>query len=500
MAVAGPADDGFSHTPVRYDVVIVGAGISGIGSARHLRQQCPDLSFTILEAKDSHGGTWLTHRYPGVRSDSDLYTYGYRFKPWAGPRIASGAEILLYLQETIDEGRLAEHIRYRHHVRTARWSSARGCWLLDVLDCDTGRTLAVEAGFLWMCQGYYRHGAGFVPAWPGMRAFEGQIVHPQTWPAGLDYRGRRVVVIGSGATAATLVPAMAREGTRVTLLQRSPSYFTVGRGEVELAEELRALGTAPAALHELVRQRLLDEQREFTRRSFAEPEAVKRELLAGVRAFLGPEFDIDTHFTPRYLPWRQRIAYVPNGDLFDCLASGRASVVTGDIEQFTPRGLRLRDGRDIDADLVVTATGFHLSLLGDIRFSIDGEPIVYSDTVTYRGAMFSGVPNLIWVFGYFRASWTLRVDLIADFTCRLLNHMRSTGARRVVPVLRPEERAMPLAPFIDTRDFHPGYVLRGLHLLPRSGDRPPWRHSQDYWLDREDFPAADLDDGTLQFT
>jgi cation diffusion facilitator CzcD-associated flavoprotein CzcO len=482
-----------------FDVLIVGAGISGIGAAYHLTKQCPASRFVVVDALDTYGGTWHTHRFPGIRSDSDLYTFGYAFKPWTGAPIATAAEILRYLGEVIEENRLGPHIRYRHRLLHAGWSSRDNLWTLDGVRSDTGEAVRFTANFLWMCQGYYRHSAGYTPSWEGMREFEGRIVHPQTWPDDLSYRGRNVVVIGSGATAATLIPAIAAECGHVTLLQRSPTYFRTGRNAIPIADELRSLGVNEEWIHEIVRRKILYEQAAFTRRTFTEPEAVKQELLGGVRACLGPDYDVETHFTPRYRPWRQRLAFIPDGDLLQAIHAGRASVVTDEIERFTRTGIRLKSGQHVEADIVVTATGFNLSVLGDMDFVIDGAPLVFSDTVTYRGMLFTGVPNMAWVFGYFRASWTLRADLVAGFVCRLLRHMQARGARRVTPALRPQDQDMPLLPWIDPENFNPGYIMRGMHLLPKRGDKPEWQHSQDYWAEKDEFPAIDLDDAAFVY-
>lgn len=492
------------HAVEHFDVLIVGAGISGIGGAYHLTQQCPGKNFVVLESQDKFGGTWWTHRYPGIRSDSDLHTFGYRFKPWTSAPIATAAEILSYMGEVIDENGLAPHIRYHHKISTARWSSADNRWTIDATRTDPtrphgGETVRFTANFLWMCQGYYRHSEGYTPEWDGMANFKGQIIHPQTWPEDLDYKGKKVVVIGSGATAATLVPAIADDVAHVTMLQRSPTYFRTGRNAIALAEELRKLQIQEEWIHEIVRRKILFEQDVFTRRSFTEPEKVKQELLGAVRAELGPDYDLDTHFTPSYRPWRQRIAFVPDADLFKGIASGKASVVTDEIERFTETGLQLKSGKALDADLIITATGFHLNVLGDIAFTIDDKPLVFSDTVTFRGMMFTGVPNMAWVFGYFRASWTLRADLVGDFVCRLLKHMDKKGVQRVVPTLRPEDLDMPLMPWIDPENFNPGYIMRGMHLLPKRGDKPHWQHTQDYWAEKDEFPAIDLDDGTFVY-
>ncbi|MGD0103702.1 MAG: NAD(P)/FAD-dependent oxidoreductase [Rhodopila sp.] len=487
------------HTTENFDVLIVGAGISGVGAAYHLTQQCPGKSFVVLEALDSFGGTWWTHRYPGIRSDSDLHTFGYRFKPWTSAPIATAAEILSYMGEVIQENSLSPQIRYQHKIASANWSSQENRWTIEATRTDTGEPARFTANFLWMCQGYYRHSVGYTPEWDGMASFNGRIVHPQTWPEDLDYQGKTVIVIGSGATAATLVPAIAPDCAHVTMLQRSPTYFRTGRNAIALAEELRALDIQEEWIHEIVRKKILYEQDVFTRRSFTEPELVKQELLGAVRAELGPDYDVQTHFTPSYRPWRQRIAFVPDADLFKGISSGKASVVTDEIERFTETGIQLKSGRLLEADIIVTATGFRLNVLGDIAFTIDDKPLIFSDTVTYRGMMFTGVPNMAWVFGYFRASWTLRADLVGDFVCRLLNHMQAKGVQRVVPALKPEDKDMPLLPWIDPENFNPGYIMRGMHLLPKRGDKPQWQHTQNYWAEKDEFPAIDLDDGTFVY-
>lgn len=475
-----------------FDVLIVGAGISGVGGAYHLTKQRPGTSFVVLDGLDSFGGTWWMHRYPGIRSDSDLHTFGYRFKPWTGPPIASAEEILKYMGDVIEENDLDRHIRYNHRITSAQWSSVDNRWTITATRTDTGEQRFFTANFLWMCQGYYRHSEGYTPEWPGMEAYQGDIVHPQTWPEDLEYAGKNVVVIGSGATTATLVPAIAADCEHVTVLQRSPTYFIPGRNKIELAETLRELDVDEEWIHEIVRRKILHDQAKFTRRSFEEPEKVKQELLDGVRSILGPEYDMESHFTPSYRPWRQRIAFVPDGDLFHGIASGKASVVTDEIERFTEHGILLKSGEELQADIIVTATGFNMSVLGDIDFAIDGKPLDFSETVNYRGMMFTGVPNLLWVFGYFRASWTLRADLLSDFVCRLLAHMEESGSKRVSVTLRPEDEDMDLLPWIDQENFNPGYLMRAMSLLPKRGDKPEWQHTQDYWREKDDIPAINL--------
>ena len=456
----------------------------------------------MLESQESFGGTWLTHRYPGIRSDSDLHTFGYRFKPWTSAPIATAAEILAYMGEVIDENDLAPHIRYRHKI-----SSAQLVEQDQSVDHRSGHgptaseAVTFTANFLWMCQGYYRHSEGYTPEWKGMESFKGRIVHPQRWPEDLDTSGKKVVVIGSGATAATLIPAIADKCGHVTMLQRSPTYFIPGRNAIELAETLRQLQISEEWIHEIVRRKILFDQATFTRRAFEEPETVKKELLGGVRAALGPDSDavIEKHFTPKYRPWRQRIAFVPDADLFKAVKSGKASVVTDEIDRFTETGILLKSGQTLDADVIVTATGFNLCVLGDIAFSVDGKPVDFAHTVNYRGMMFTGVPNMVWVFGYFRASWTLRTDMVADFVCRLLVHMKKKGAKKVVTALRPQDKDMPLLPWMDPENFNPGYLMRDMHLLPKRGDKPEWQHTQDYWTEKDQFPAIDLDDAAFVY-
>jgi len=488
-----------SDTPGHFDVLIVGAGISGVGGAVHLKTQLPGKSFAILENQDSFGGTWKTHTYPGIRSDSDLYTFGYRFKPWTGTPIATAEAILDYMGEVIEEYELDPHIRYGHIVLSASWSDAAGLWTLVARRNDSGEEITFTCRFLWMCQGYYRHSQGYTPEWPGMDRYQGTMVHPQTWPEDLDYEDKTVLVIGSGATAATLIPAMADKTRHITMLQRSPTYFAPGENRNELADSLREIDVPEEWVHEIVRRRILHDMKEVTRRSFEEPEGLKEELLTGARAYLGDDFDVETHFTPSYRPWQQRLAFIPEGDLFRGIAEGKASVVTDEIETFNETGVRTRSGEQLDADIIITATGFNLCMFGDIEFDVEGEPVDFADTVTWRGMMFTGVPNMCWVFGYLRTSWTMRADLIADFVCRLLGHMDEKGVDVVTPALRHEEQGMELGPWVGEDNFNAGYLVRGMHLLPKQGTHLPWLHTQDYYFDKDDIPNADLDDGTLVY-
>lgn len=480
-----------------FDVLIVGAGISGIDAAYHVQQRCPEKSFLVLEGLESFGGTWLTQRYPGIRSDSDLYTFGYEFKPWTGPPIAAASAILSYLGEVIDDNGLSAHIRYRHRIASASWSSDAKTWTVEATRTDTGERCRFATNFLWMCLGYYRHGEGFTPDWPGLDRFSGQIVHPQTWPDQLDLAGKNVIVIGSGATAATLVPAIAADCKHVTVVQRSPTYYFSAPNSNEVADMLRELEIPEEWVHEIVRRKVLHDQQAIIQLSFDQPEFLKTELIRLVRDRLPAGYDVEKHFTPDYRPWRQRIALLPDGDLLAAISSGKVTMVTDEIKNFTEDGLLLTGGEKLTADVIITATGFNLSVLGDVGIIIDGQPLDLAGTVTYRGVMFTGVPNLAWTFGYFRVSWTLRADLVSDLVCRLLGHLADLGASQVTPRLRPEDADMPIRPWFDPENFNPGYMMRSIDRLPKSGDKPEWQHSQDYWTEKELLPGADLDDGCL---
>jgi monooxygenase len=481
------------------DVLIVGAGVSGIGAAHHLKERFPDRSFVLLDAQDNRGGTWWTHRYPGVRSDSDLFTYGYRWKPWRGPSIAAGGEILHYLDEVIEEDDLGPHIRYLHQVTAASWSSQDRQWNVDVTRRDTQEQWRYTTDFLWMGQGYYNHAQPYQPHWEGLERFQGLVVHPQQWPEDLDLTGRRVVVIGSGSTASTLIPALAQEAAHVTMLQRSPSYFLAPPLTHELAVTLRQLDIPEEWTHEILRRAYTAQFNELARLSQEAPDELHAFLMDSIQPLLPPGFDIEKHFTPRYRPWQQRIAIVPEGDLFAALREGKASIVTDTIETFTENGVRVSSGEELEADVVVTATGFNLSVLGDVAFTVDGEPVDFPERVTWRGIMISGIPNMAYIFGYFRHSWTLRVDLVSDLVGRLLGLMQEKGVTTVVPTLRPEDAGMQLGPWSDPENFNAGYVLRSQHVLFKQGDREPWTHMLEHGQERELLPKVDLDDGSLVY-
>lgn len=483
-----------------FDVLIVGAGISGIGAAFHLQDQRPGTTFAVLDALPSFGGTWWTHRYPGVRSDSDLFTLGFRFKAWSGDPIATGDQILQYLGEVIEEHDLARHIRYRHRIDQASWSTEERRWVVSATNLDTDETREVTAGFLWMCQGYYRHGEGYKPEWKGLEDFQGEVLHPQEWPEEVDLKDKRIVVIGSGATAATLIPAIADDAEHVTMLQRSPTYFMARPNTNELANTLRGLDVPPEWTHEIVRRQIFQMTEMMTAASDMDPEMVKKFVVDSMREQLPPDFDVERHFTPSYRVWQQRLAILPDGDLFKKISEGKVSVVTDTIDHFTEKGIEVSSGEHLDADVVITATGFDLAVLGGIDFVVDGADVDPADLVTYRGIMFTGLPNLAYVFGYFRASWTLRADIISDFVCRLLGEMEKRGATKVVPTLRPEDEDMKQITWVNPENFNPGYMMRTMHLMPKQGDREPWTWGLEYKDEKIVLEQADLADGALTFT
>ncbi len=480
-----------------FDVVIVGAGLSGIGAACHLQQRCPGKSYAILEARSELGGTWDLYRYPGIRSDSDMHTLGYSFKPWKAEKaIADGPSILAYVNEAADEHGVRKHIQFDRKVEGASWSSDEARWTIDVAATDGGPAPEpITCNLLLMCSGYYSYEEPHRPEFPGEADFEGELFHPQLWPEDLDYRGKRVVVIGSGATAMTLVPAMAEETEHITMLQRSPTYV-VSRPDVDaLANRLRRLLPDRIA-YAITRWKNVTLQNLLYRRTRVAPEKVKAFLLKQVRKHLGRE-TVEKHFTPRYDPWDERLCLIPNADLFEAINSGKASVVTDHIETLTKKGIRLRSGEELDADIIVAATGLNLKVLGGARFEVDGEPVNFPETFTYKGMMYSDVPNLIQTFGYINASWTLRADLTAEYTCRLIDHMDAKGATRAVPRLRDEDRGMQTRQWIE--DFTPNYMKRVMHLFPKQGDREPWLNTQDYRRDRKMIRKAPLEDGALIF-
>ncbi|NML05396.1 NAD(P)/FAD-dependent oxidoreductase [Sphingomonas sp. G-3-2-10] len=458
-----------------FDVVVVGAGLSGIGAGYHLQKNSPDRSYVILEGRERLGGTWDLFRYPGIRSDSDMYTLGFSFKPWTNAKaIADGPSILSYLEETAAENGIDKHIRYRTCVKSAAWSTADAAW--DVVAESEGREVRFTCNFLFMCTGYYNYARAYTPEFEGVDDFRGRIVHPQFWTGDIDYKDKKVVVIGSGATAVTLVPEMAREATSVTMLQRSPTYVVSRPSQDGIANGLRKFLPAMTA-YGITRWKNVLLQQFFFRLARNKPDKVKERMIQMVRDELGPDYDVGTHFTPSYNPWDQRVCLVPDADLFQSIREGRSHVVTGHIDRFVPEGIRLQSGEVLEADLIVTATGLELQLISDIQLSVDGAAVDLSKATTYKGMMLSDVPNVALSFGYTNASWTLKADLTCEYMCRLLNAMKKRGMRQVTPRL-----AAPVGevPFLD---FTSGYVQRAMEKFPRQGTRKPWKLNQNYSRD-----------------
>ncbi len=482
------------RSPEHLDVLIVGAGLSGIGAAWHLQDRTPGRSYAILEARADLGGTWDLFRYPGIRSDSDMHTLGYRFKPWTREKtITDGDSILSYVRETAREAGIDERIRYGRRVVAADWSSAEARWTVEVERVGAGETETLTCGFLWSCSGYYRYDEGYTPEFEGVESFPGPVVHPQHWPADLDYEGKRVVVIGSGATAITLVPAMAERAAHVTMLQRSPTYIASLPAADPVARWLRRV-LPDRAVYPLVRWKNVLLQSLVYWVSRRRPRLLKRVIRRSVERSLPPGYDVETHFNPRYDPWDQRLCLVPDGDLFESISSGAASVVTDRIARFTGRGLALESGAELEADVVVTATGLRLLFLGGVELSVDGEPVEIPRAMAYKGMMLSGVPNFAFTVGYTNASWTLKADLVSEYVCRLLAHMEARGYDRCVPeVGDPSVTEEPLL------DFTAGYVLRSLHEFPKQGSKEPWKLRQNYVRDIRSIRRGELEDGSMRF-
>ncbi|WP_414903344.1 flavin-containing monooxygenase [Sphingomonas flavalba] len=476
-----------------FDVIIVGAGLSGIGAAYHLQKHCPDRNYAILEAREAIGGTWDLFRYPGIRSDSDMFTLGYSFRPWVEAKaIADGPSILNYVRRTASDNGIDRHIRFGQAVVRASWSSAEARWTVETERGGEGG--AFTCSFLLMCSGYYDYAGGHDPDFAGRAEFAGRIVHPQHWPDDLDYAGKRVVVIGSGATAVTIVPEMARTAAHVTMLQRSPTYVVSRPAEDRIANGLRRVLPAKLA-YGLVRWKNVLLGMLFFNLARKRPEKTKAKLIGLVGDQLGPDYDVARHFTPDYNPWDQRLCLVPDADLFDAINAKRVSVVTDRIARFTPGGIRLESGADLPADVIVTATGLKLAVLGKAAFFVDGARVDFAKTISYKGMMFSGVPNLASAFGYTNASWTLKADLTSAYVCRLLNHMKARGHAIAMPTLPAEP--MEAAPWLD---FTSGYVQRSLALFPKQGTRKPWRIHQNYLRDLMLFRYAPIDDGAMVFS
>jgi cation diffusion facilitator CzcD-associated flavoprotein CzcO len=477
-----------------FDVLIVGAGLSGIGAGYHLQTLCPDRTYAILEGRDAIGGTWDLFRYPGVRSDSDMYTLGYSFRPWKEAKsIADGPSILRYVRETARDYGIDRHIRFNHRVTRAAWSTADAAWTVEATRGD-GEAVRITCNFLFLCGGYYNYDAGYTPDFPGAERFKGALVHPQKWPQDLDYAGKRVVVIGSGATAVTLAPEMAKRAAHVTMLQRSPTYVVSRPAEDELANKLRAKLPAKLA-YSLIRWRNVLFSMYFFRMARQKPDRVKARLIGMVREELGPDYDVETHFTPRYNPWDQRLCLVPDSDLFLAIRDGRASVVTDHVDTFTETGIRLKSGADLPADVIVTATGLNLQVLNGLELTVDGRVVEAGKTLSYKGMMYEGVPNLASSFGYTNASWTLKCDLTCEYVCRLLNHMKRTGTRQATP--RNADPDIQTAPWLD---FTSSYVTRAMEKFPKQGSKAPWKLYQNYALDLLTLRYSRVEDGVLEFS
>ena len=477
------------------DVLVVGAGLSGVGAGHYLQTECPWASYAIFEARDSIGGTWDLFRYPGIRSDSDMHTLGYSFRPWRGEKsIADGDSILQYIKDTAAESKVERHIRFKHRVTRADWSSAESRWQITAERTDTAETVSLTAGFLFSCGGYYRYDHGYLPEFEGMADFDGAIIHPQAWPTDFDPTDKTIVVIGSGATAVTLVPALARSARHVTMLQRSPTYIGSVPAKSPVARLLRTIlprrwaGTATKWFHALLTQGFYQVSRRY-------PQQVRRFIVKSVARQLPPGYDVDTHFTPSYNPWDQRFCAVPDGDLFKAISDGSVSVVTDTVERFVEDGLRLQSGDHLAADVIVTATGLELLFLGGIRLSVDGETVDPATRLTYKGMMLEDVPNLAIAVGYTNASWTLKCDLTCDYVCRLLNHMHARGQTACVP--RNTNGATPQGPLLGLTS---GYIQRSAHLLPRQGSRQPWRVHQSYLRDYRALKMSELEDDAMVFS
>lgn len=481
-------------TVEHFDVLIVGAGLSGIGAGYHLQQNCPGKTYAILEGREAIGGTWDLFRYPGIRSDSDMYTLGYSFKPWTEAKaIADGPSILNYVRETARENGIDRHIRFQHMVKNASWSSEDATWTVEAERGPEKEKVRYTCNFLFMCSGYYDYEKGYTPDFPGRDRFKGDILHPQKWPEGYDYSGKRVIVIGSGATAVTLVPEMAADAAHVTMLQRTPTYVVSRPAEDGIANWLRR--NLPAKLaYGITRWKNVLLGMLFFNMSRRKPERVKRMILRGVREQLGPDYDVKTHFTPPYNPWDQRLCLVPNGDLFDSIKEGRASVVTDHIDTFTEKGILLKSGKELEADVIVTATGLNLKVLGGIDLTVDGRHVDFSQTMSYKGMMYSDVPNFASAFGYTNASWTLKCDLTCEYVCRLINHMDETGTRQATPRLK--DGSVEEEPWLD---FTSGYVQRSLDKFPKQGSKKPWKLYQNYALDIMALKFGKVDDGAMEF-
>jgi monooxygenase len=477
------------------DVLIVGAGLSGIGAAYHLMDACPDKSYAILESREAIGGTWDLFRYPGIRSDSDMYTLGYRFKPWGEAKaIADGPSILSYVRQTASENGIDERIRFQQRVVRADFSSAQERWTVEAQRTDTGETVHMTCSFLLACTGYYRYDEGYTPQFAGVERFAGPVIHPQHWPQDLDYAGKRVVVIGSGATAVTIVPAMADTAAHVTMLQRSPGYIVALPAVDPIADFVRRVLPTRLA-YSVVRWKNVALTMASYQLSRRRPSFMKRVIKKGVTKLLPPAYDVETHFTPRYNPWDQRVCLVPDGDLFTAISEDRASIVTDTVDTFTEHGIKLASGAELEADVIVTATGLNMLAFGGMTLAVDGRDVHLPDTMSYKGMMLSGVPNFAFTIGYTNASWTLKADLTSQYMCRLFKHMDANGYARCVP--NNHDPSVVEEPLLD---FSSGYVQRSIDAFPRSGSKAPWRLRQNYPRDVMTLRYGSITDGSMEFS
>jgi cation diffusion facilitator CzcD-associated flavoprotein CzcO len=495
-----------------YDVVVIGAGVSGIGMAYHLKHSCSKHSFAIVDSKAAPGGTWVTHKYPGIRSDSDLMTYGYSFEPWNKRNmIATGEEIISYLNRVISKYNLSENIHYNHKVLGCNYDSTSKKWHLEIevpisLESKISKKLSLTSNFVMMCPGYYDHEKPFIPSWPGMKDFQGKIVHPMTWEQDTkdtDFSDKQVVLIGSGATAATIIPALINQSEKcksITMLQRTPTYMSPGIPFEKIADILRKFMIPEKFIHRIMRWYIVKQTAWFIKLCQRNPEKAKSMLMDITKKMVKNDELVEKHFTPPYRPWQQRLCLIPDGDLFRAIRKGQATIKTDQIEKYQSNGIQLKSGEFLSADIVIAATGFNLAMMGNIPITVDGQPVQWGDTITWRGMMFTDVPNLASIFGYFRYSWTLRVDVVGEFVCRLLQHMREEKIQEVSVQLRPEEKkSMAVYSWIDEKDFNPGYLTRNKLAMPKRGAIDEWSHSQDYLKDQKEFPRINLKDSVFHY-
>lgn len=480
--------------PTHFDTLIIGAGISGISAAHYMQTDCPNKTYAILEGRKNIGGTWDLFRYPGIRSDSDMYTFGFAFRPWTNAKtIAPRESIIEYLEDTIKDEGIDQHILFEHRVNKATWSSENSSWTVSVNMPDSDQPKIFTSSFLSLCTGYYDYKKGHTPSFKGSENFKGQIIHPQKWTEDIDYTDKKIIVIGSGATAITLVPSLAEKAAHVTMLQRSPTYIAIQPSIDKLGQYLYKILPIKTAF-KINRWRKIRWQQFSYYISRRYPKTMKKLLLKGVEKSLDPGYDINTHFTPKYAPWDERLCLVPDGDLFAAIKKKKASVVTEHIEQFTENGIQLKSGKNLAADMIVTATGLKATIVSNFDIEVDGKLVDFSKTVSYKGCMFSDIPNMTLAFGYTNASWTLKCDMVSQYVCRLINHMDKNKFTQCCP--KQNDPNLELLPYMD---FTPGYIMRVLDRLPKTGSKAPWRVEQSYFYDKDIFEKNAVDDGVIEF-